>query len=327
MLTLIAIYALAPAAPSAPGSALEKLAVGDWLTYEVSAVDVEQLPCCFKWRGGKMASRGCRLDNGPRSVGTSLDEPQVPVGREALQIYVRRAASGFDRVLAVGASCPVDAANQKVTALTAVETDTSVSFLANRLTDKISTRIANDTLTAIAHHEGTKATEALVRHASYDRPGRRQAYFWLAHKRDRPGFDAVRKAIEQQRSGALRRHLVFCLSQSPLDIAVDTLREMARSHSDQSLRGEALFWLAQERDRDVEAIAFTQIDAGTTRKTKKRAVFALSQLPTDRSLRALKRIIRSDRPRSIRKEALFWLAQKDDDRVLTEFDRILSGDQ
>jgi HEAT repeat protein len=57
---------------------------------------------------------------------------------------------------------------------------------------------------------------------------------------------------------------------------------------------------------------------------RKKAVFALSKLPHDRAIPALRALVESDRPRAIRREALFWLAQTNDDAVLPVFDELLA---
>ena len=132
-------------------------------------------------------------------------------------------------------------------------------------------------------------------------------------------------ALKRDDSEKVKRHLVFCLSQSPLPDAAQTLVRIARQDEDDALRGEALFWLSQTGDPQTEAIAFAVIDADdASARVKKKAVFVLSQLPADRAFAALKRLVRSDRPRPIRRKALFWLAQQDDDRAIAELESILS---
>jgi HEAT repeat protein len=55
---------------------------------------------------------------------------------------------------------------------------------------------------------------------------------------------------------------------------------------------------------------------------QKKAIFALSQLPDERSIPVLRALVESDRPRAIRKEAMFWLAQQDSPEAFAVFDRI-----
>lgn len=321
---VVAVRFCAPAASAAPTSTFKSLSPGDWMTYEVPAVDKEDLPCCFEgWRGSAVR-RPCRLDGGGSWRGTGAGRPGT-LDSQTLRIFVRRAQTGYDRVLAVGAGCEVDAAGQQVTELSNVSGSASVAFLERHLAKASRGRRAREGLAALAHHRTKAATKALTRLSASGRALRKDAFFWLAHLRGAAGLEVVRRALAREPTGKLRRHLVFCLSQNDGPEMPEELRQIARRHDDEDVRGEALFWLAQREDPAVEAIATAQIDAGEASRQRKRAVFALSQLPPERAIPALKAIARSERPRWIRKEALFWLAQQDDDRVLAEFDAIFSG--
>jgi HEAT repeat protein len=59
-------------------------------------------------------------------------------------------------------------------------------------------------------------------------------------------------------------------------------------------------------------------------EVRKKAVFALSQLPKGRGVPLLVRLGGEGRPREIRKEALFWLAQSDDPAALKYLDKVLN---
>jgi HEAT repeat protein len=58
---------------------------------------------------------------------------------------------------------------------------------------------------------------------------------------------------------------------------------------------------------------------------RQEAVFALSQLPGDRAVKALAEILEdSGLDMEIREQALFWLAQTESDEAFEYIDRILS---
>ena len=56
---------------------------------------------------------------------------------------------------------------------------------------------------------------------------------------------------------------------------------------------------------------------------KKRAVFALSQLPKDESIPKLIDVARNNRNAEVRRQAMFWLGQTNDPRALKFFEDVL----
>ena len=61
------------------------------------------------------------------------------------------------------------------------------------------------------------------------------------------------------------------------------------------------------------------------REVKKRAVFALSQLPKDQGIPLLIGVARSHRNIEVRRQAMFWLGQSKDPRAVTFFEEVLRG--
>ena len=58
-------------------------------------------------------------------------------------------------------------------------------------------------------------------------------------------------------------------------------------------------------------------------EVKKKAVFALSQLPHDQAVPELIRVARTNRNAEVRKQAIFWLGQTRDPRALAFIEEIL----
>ena len=56
---------------------------------------------------------------------------------------------------------------------------------------------------------------------------------------------------------------------------------------------------------------------------KKKAVFALTQLPKDEGVPLLIQVARTNRNPVVRKQAIFWLGQSKDPRALRFFEEIL----
>jgi HEAT repeat protein len=56
---------------------------------------------------------------------------------------------------------------------------------------------------------------------------------------------------------------------------------------------------------------------------KRKAVFALSQLPKDEAVPELLHVAQTNRDPAVRKDAIFWLGQAHDPRALAYFEQIL----
>jgi HEAT repeat protein len=89
------------------------------------------------------------------------------------------------------------------------------------------------------------------------------------------------------------------------------------------VRGEALFWLAQRAGARAAQEITAAIEQDPDTEVKKRAVFALSQLPKDEGVPLLIQTARTNRNPAVRKQAMFWLGQSGDPRALAFFEEIL----
>jgi hypothetical protein len=88
------------------------------------------------------------------------------------------------------------------------------------------------------------------------------------------------------------------------------LERFARRHDSTTVRGEALFWIAQRSDRNAEEVILEALDKDPATAVRKKAVFAMSQLKDGRGVPALIRTAKSNSEPAVRGEAVFWLAQK-----------------
>lgn len=105
--------------------------------------------------------------------------------------------------------------------------------------------------------------------------------------------------------------------------ATDRLLALARNGRSGDVRGTALFWVAQ-RAGDKAVGTITQALEDPETEVRKKAVFALSQLPKDEGVPKLIEVARTHRDAAVRKQAMFWLGQSRDPRALTFFEQILT---
>ncbi len=327
LLLLLALVPLAPRAASLE-EAVAAAAPGSWVEYEVPLQPGAGSPCCFERHGGREGRRGCTLDGSDWNitVGGASDGDGDGDG-DILRVFARRGAQGVDRVRSLGASCPLQPGAARVAAIGAVDAGAAAHWLAAEAA-RLGKRERDGAMMALALQAGPAASAALARLAA---PGstaelRRDALFWLGEARGADGLQTLLRTLAEETDAALLRHAVFALSLSSAPGAADSLRRMARHDARVQLRGEALFWLAQDHDPQTEALARAALAAGDG-ALREKAIFALAQLPPERAIPALDALAR-DRSQDARtrREALFWLAQQDDDDALAVFDELLGGD-
>jgi hypothetical protein len=105
--------------------------------------------------------------------------------------------------------------------------------------------------------------------------------------------------------------------------ATRSLVDIARDHQVARMRSDALFWLAQRAGTQAVSTIAEAIDRDPDTDVKKRAVFALSQLPKDDGVPKLIDVARSNRNPAVRQQAMFWLGQSSDPRALKFFEEVL----
>jgi hypothetical protein len=106
--------------------------------------------------------------------------------------------------------------------------------------------------------------------------------------------------------------------------ATDAMLRLARDHASGRVRGTALFWLAQRAGQKAVGTITEAIDRDPDTEVKRRAVFALSQLPKDEGVPLLINVARTHTNPAVRKQAMFWLGQSKDPRAMKFFEEILT---
>ena len=98
--------------------------------------------------------------------------------------------------------------------------------------------------------------------------------------------------------------------------ALDWLISASRTANTPHLRGQALFWLAQRAGDRAGGAIDEAVRRDPDTGVKRRAVFALSQLPADEGVPRLIALAREHSNPVVRKQAFFWLGQSRDPRAL-----------
>lgn len=316
-----------------------------WIGYATPATPGHHQMCCGS-HGDDYADccERCRLDDERHGDGVSMrnTEPSSVKLEEGQQVLVlfRVAGKKVVKIRIFSADCELDAGGRTVYWLTDVQPAESVRWLTSFVStgdgehhgdDDEAPHLTDGALAAIAFHADPEADAALERFVAPSQPERirEKAAFWMGTARGRRGYEVLDRMVRHDASDNFRDKAVFALFVSREPKATDTIIEVARNDSSSHVRGQALFWLAQKAGRKTEADRATSvirqaIENDPETEVKKKAVFALSQLPKDQGVPLLIQVAQNNRNREVRKQAMFWLGQSGDPRALAFFENVLT---
>ncbi len=158
----------------------------------------------------------------------------------------------------------------------------------------------------------------------YETKVRENAIFWLGSYKDELSLKDLQEIYRKVDEPELKKQAVFAFQMSDHPQAVKELIRIAKNEANAGIRKDAIFWLGQKASEEsVRALKDVVDDSDEDTKVKESAVFAISQLPTERSVPMLIDIARTNKNPKVKKQAIFWLGQKNDDAALEFFEEIL----
>jgi hypothetical protein len=104
---------------------------------------------------------------------------------------------------------------------------------------------------------------------------------------------------------------------------VPALIQLARSNASSKVRRQAIFWLGQKAGVEAAGELRHAVDHDPQDEVREHAVFAISQLPRERSVPMLIDLVKKHKSRRVRERAMFWLAESGDPRALELMEEIL----
>jgi HEAT repeat protein len=135
------------------------------------------------------------------------------------------------------------------------------------------------------------------------------AMIWLADAAPAQSLAYLEKfAASDQRS--LADGAVHAIGMHAGDAATQSLQRLAQSGKPDSVRKNAIFWLANARGRTGFEIVRRAAREDASDKVREHAIFALTQSKEKEAVPEIIRIAREDKSPRVRSQALFWLGQK-----------------
>ncbi|MEO7143960.1 MAG: HEAT repeat domain-containing protein [Bryobacteraceae bacterium] len=246
-----------------------------------------------------------------------------PAAPQEFYVFYRINQKKVEKIRTSSPDCVIDAGGLPVYWLTGVAAPQSVALVETLLPQLPN----NSAIAAIALTNDPAADASLDRLVGANQPEqiRRDAAFWLGNSRGRHGYEMLLRVLHEDPSDRVREHAIFALSESREPDAMRAIIQAAHDDKSPHVRGQALFWLAQ---RAAHQVAATEIGAAILNdpeiEVKRRAVFALTQIPKGDGVPLLIEVARTNRTPAVRKQAMFWLGQSKDPRAVKFFEEILT---
>lgn len=316
--------ALALAVSSLSTAAELNLPREGWASWEVAAVDQAPATCCFNhWDEKNRTRMTCKLDT------SNINMYSGKATTDKVRVYARFAGGKVDRLKSLAADCPVKA-DSTIQDLGAVDADVSTRWLAEQVKQDGTggkKSMGVDALAALALHRGNLARDELTGFARNDPhvETRKQSLFWLSQSRGDEGAAITSSVMFADKDAEVREHGAFALAQSDSARVGPDLIRLGNADKVAEVRSKAWFWLAQSGAAGAESAIAAAIRKEPDDQVRDQAIFALSQLPDERSAKALIAAAEDQSlPREQRKKAVFWLSQSGSNDAQTYLDKVLA---
>jgi hypothetical protein len=147
--------------------------------------------------------------------------------------------------------------------------------------------------------------------------------YWLGEADAEESFALLKDAFGQSGS-EIRNNLVFVISRHDCPRVTPFLKDVALGEHVTKVRKNAIFWLGHKASDEAAKVLKGVVEGSDEDDDiKKAAVFAISQLPKERSIPLLISIAKTNQSAALRKSAIFWLGQTGDEEALQFFEEIL----
>jgi HEAT repeat protein len=299
-----------------------------WVGYAEPVIPGDHQSCC--WNDNQ---RGCFLEphSNSKAAFVSANQPVKLEGPTHVVVLYRIENHQVMKVRSFTPECELDAGGLPFIWLTGASAAESVRFLLSIAQDTAAgsrdqLRRADGALSAIAMHADPAADQALEQLAASAQPDqvRRQSIFWLGNARGHRGFEVVSRILREDANDKIREHAIFALTQSKEPEAMNAVVRAAHDDKSPRVRGQALFWLAQKAAQKTAQAAISDAIANDPEtEVKKKAVFALTQIPGGDGVPLLVQVARTNQNAAVRKQAMFWLGQSKDPRALAYIEEVL----
>jgi HEAT repeat protein len=210
-----------------------------------------------------------------------------------------------------------------ISALRNIGNERALDALAGLYSSSQQRAVREEIIFAISQFKSPKVVSSLTKIVKEDpdRHMRERALFWLGQKtQSKEAIQLMEHVALNDPNHEVRDKAVFALAQVREGKSVETLKRIARTAKDTSIRKSAVFWMGQKA-RSADVIEFLEKVAVEDPITdiRKTALHALSQAPEGGGVEALKKVGSTAKDADTRKEAILWLGQRAKSKDVIEF--------
>ncbi|HEY1270599.1 MAG TPA: hypothetical protein VGF08_01380, partial [Terriglobales bacterium] len=261
-----------------------------WMAYSIPSIPGEHHLCCFNGHvsDNNYCCGTCRLEKHGEStfMGKTSGDCKATLASTVV-LFLRFEHGQIDQVRSFSPECQIDAGGKNVYWLTDVQPAQSVAYLESLLSQSPRRSELDSVVSAIAFHNDPSADAALEKliKPAQDTEARGQAAFWIGLTRGSHGLDVLLSSMKSDQNHDFLEKAVFAISQSTeRDRADNELIRLARQDTRPIVREQAIFWLAQEAGKKAAGTITDSIENDPDTDVKKKAVFALSEMPPEEGI-------------------------------------------
>jgi hypothetical protein len=264
---------------------------------------------------------------GKNSVSVDGEEKETPSPAAMLLLFDPAKGAGVQDVSLLDLDQTYEFADTAVYWLGRAENPESSAYLEKSFDAlKDDARVLDTLIFAISCHDGPQARVFLKKTAAGPRPAkvREKAIFWLGNAGDAQALADLKEIYAKEQDGAVKKQIIFAIQLGKSKEATEELIRIAKADPSQDVRKQAVFWLGQKASAECVKALKDIVDAADSESgLKDQAVFAISQLPKDKSVPMLIDMAKANKSVEVRKKAIFWLGQSGDPAALKFFEDIL----
>lgn len=130
----------------------------------------------------------------------------------------------------------------------------------------------------------------------------------LSSRGDKRAFETLVKLYDSSQSDNIRKKMVYIIGSFDNTASRDKLKDIAQNDPNEDIRGEALFWLADDNaTKDVADFLLKIAMNDKSLKVQKKAVFALGDMEDNFGIPYLYKVAKDHKNEDLRSEAVFWI--------------------
>lgn len=130
----------------------------------------------------------------------------------------------------------------------------------------------------------------------------------LSSRGDAKAFETLVKIYDNNANVRIRKKMVYIIGSFENKASIEKLKDIAANDENEDIRGEALFWMADDNEtKDVAEFLLDMALNDEALKVQKKATFSLADMDNGFGIPYLYTIANEHKDENIRSDAVFWI--------------------